>query len=90
MKTLKDLEIMYEKAKMLQVSYIGIVVKTLNGRCELIVNTLENFEDKMEYYKSAYNEDLTLKSNRNIRIVDFEYSILFGTLEKLFSKKYSE
>ena len=41
---------------------------------EIIVNPKENFEMKIAYIQQAYNEDLTLKANPSIRIVDFDIS----------------
>lgn len=38
---------------------------------EVIINSHENFEKKLEYYLGAYNENLTLKANSDIRIVGF-------------------
>lgn len=39
---------------------------------EIIINPKENFEAKIEYYKNAYHEDLTLKANPNIKIVRYD------------------
>lgn len=37
---------------------------------ELIVNSRENFKEKLEYYKKAYNENLELNTFNKIKIVD--------------------
>lgn len=51
-----------------------IVSVSINGAVpEIIINEKENFESKIEYYKNAYNEDLTLKANPNIKIVDYDF-----------------
>lgn len=39
---------------------------------EHIFNPRSNFESKLLYYINAYNEDLTLKANPDIRIVGYE------------------
>ena len=39
---------------------------------ESIFNPRENFEQKLIYYITFYNEDLTLKSNPDIRIIGYE------------------
>jgi hypothetical protein len=33
----------------------------------------ERTESKLNYYQQAYNEDLTLKANSNIRIIHFDF-----------------
>jgi hypothetical protein len=40
---------------------------------ELIINSRENIESKLEYIKKAYNEDLTLKAAPHIKIVFYEF-----------------
>lgn len=40
-------------------------------KCELIINTRENFEIKREYYANAYDDELRLKSNKDIYIDDW-------------------
>lgn len=39
---------------------------------EHIFNPRSNFEPKLLYYINAYNEDLTLKANPDIRIIGYE------------------
>ena len=64
------------------VPYVAVVVE-MDGfeKPEIIVNQRANFEKKLEYYKSAYNDDLTLKSFNGIRIIDFESGDNFEALE---------
>ena len=56
----------------LRLKYIGVLV-SVNGNEELIINKAKNFESKLDYYRNSYNEDLTLKANKSIKIVDFKY-----------------
>ena len=37
---------------------------------EVIVNSSENFEEKLKYYEKAYNDNLELNTFNKIRIVD--------------------
>ena len=37
---------------------------------ELIINTPDNFEKKLEYYKNMYDENLVNKNNSEIKIVN--------------------
>lgn len=47
---------------------------SINGTApEMIVNNHYNFKSKLDYIQQAYNNDLTLKANENIRIVDFDF-----------------
>ena len=41
---------------------------------ELIVNHKSNFEEKMKYYDSAYDENLIMIRNRDIKIVSFMFA----------------
>ena len=40
---------------------------------EIIINPKTNFDAKLAYYKKAYNEDLTLKANPNIKIIRYDF-----------------
>jgi hypothetical protein len=35
----------------------------------------------LEYFKTAYNEDLTLKSNPNIKIIAWTFGLSFSDIE---------
>ena len=51
-------------------NYIYVIV-SIFGNEEMIINKPENVKSKLEYYKNAYNEDLILKTNKNIEITGF-------------------
>lgn len=38
---------------------------------EIIINPWDNLEYKLEYYKKAYNDNLELINNTEIKIIDF-------------------
>lgn len=48
---------------------------------EIIINPIENAEKKLEYYLSAYNEDLTLKSCNKIKIIACTYGDDFEEIQ---------
>ncbi len=50
--------------------YLVIAVKLPNGAIELITNT-EKIGEKAEYYSKAYDEYFCLKTNPDIKIIDF-------------------
>ena len=62
--------------------YVGIKVQ-MQGfpKAEIIINENENFDSKFEYYKKAYNEDLTLKAFSGIKIIGFTYADSFQEIE---------
>lgn len=69
-KTLKDLEELFKRAKKDKAIFIATIVKTEGYESsEMIINTDVNFDKKLEYYKNAYNDDLTLKSCNKIKIL---------------------
>lgn len=70
--TMTDLEQCFNEAKKRNAKYIAVRVTVPNCTMpETIINPRENFDEKLNYYKTAYNEDLTLKAFNKIRIHDF-------------------
>lgn len=55
--------------------WLIVWVSVNDGKAEAIINPKENFEAKFEYYRNAYNEDLTLKANPNIKIVHYDMAV---------------
>ena len=52
----------------------GFIVKVLTPGLkepEMIFNDAENIQAKLEYYSKAYTEELTLKANSNVVIVEY-------------------
>lgn len=85
MKNIRNLKKCFEEAIECNAEFIGISIENEDYKeTEVIINKNANFKDKLEYYLSAYNEDLTLKTNPKIKIVEFEYSDYIGKLEELF------
>ena len=52
---------------------------------ELIVNHKSNFEEKMKYYDSAYDENLIMIRNRDIKIISFMFAE-----EIIFTEEYED
>lgn len=50
-----------------------VKVKVYDSEPEIIINPKANFDSKLHYFSKAYNEDLTLKGNSNIKIIDFDF-----------------
>lgn len=53
--------------------FLITVVEVEGSAPEIIINPKENFESKLAYYEKAYNDDLTLKNNPNIKIIDYTF-----------------
>ena len=51
--------------------YVIMVETPDTPEYEIIINPPANLPSKMKYYEKAYNDDLTLKSNPNIKIVNY-------------------
>ena len=80
---LENLEACFNAAKENGSRYVAVCIRTEGHPGEeIIVNPFSNFEKKLEYYKKAYNDDLTLKSFNGIRIVGFTYADSFEEVEE--------
>ena len=79
---LLNLDSCFKTAIKKDMKYVGVKIK-MQGfiEPEVIINQKENFEDKLAYYKKAYNEDLTLKTFNGIKIVNFAYGNSYEEIE---------
>lgn len=69
--TKKEFVKQYEDAMRQGYRYIGVEVMVEgNTEPEYIINKASNFNNKLEYYKKAYNDDMQLIANNSIAIVD--------------------
>lgn len=80
---INNLENCFYQANQLDKNYVAVKVQ-MEGflKPEIIINENANFNSKLEYYKKAYNEDLTLKSFNGIKIVAFCYGDSFSEIEE--------
>ena len=85
--TLTDLEDNINDAKEFVSLYIAVAIRA-PGLIdpEIIINSTANADTKLEYYKRAYNSDLTLKTFEDIQIVDFTYGNTFKEIEEYLLK----
>lgn len=79
---MNNLENCLGAAKDTNARYIGVKVK-MQGfpKPEIIINENENIESKLEYYKKAYNDNLTLKTFDGIKIIGFTFGDTFSEIE---------
>lgn len=80
--SIHNLENCFKSAKDLKQKYVGVKI-SMRGfkKPEIIINEYDNFDEKLKYYKNAYNEDLVLKSFNGIKIVGFTYGNTFDEIE---------
>ena len=65
-----------------EATYMEVYVEHPNlPEPEVIMNPISNMCKKIEYYKSAYNDNLTLKTYDKIRIIAVDYC--FSMLKKI-------
>ena len=83
--TMESLEKTFKEAQERKAKYIAVRIE-MEGfpEHEVIINLLDNLPKKLEYYRNAYRNDLRLKVNTGIRIVDFTYGNDFSTIESEF------
>ena len=80
---IENLEKCFYEASRQDKKYVGVKIQMQGfSKPEIIINENENFDSKLDYYKKAYNEDLTLKTFNGIKIVGFTYGDSFKDIEK--------
>ena len=76
------LEICFKSAKENNVNYIGLLISMREfEKPEVIINPKENFDNKLEYYKKTYNDQLTHKYSKGIKIIGFTYGQSFAHIQ---------
>lgn len=85
---LQQLELVLVEAIYKSAKYIAVEIKTNDTTDnEIIINRNNAILEKLLYYKKSYNNDLTLKSNNDIKIVNAVYTNTLSEIEdKLCSK----
>lgn len=80
--TMEHLERCFKSAKEKEAPYVGVLI-SMEGfpTPEVIINELPNYDKKLEYYKKAYNDNLTLKATDTIKIVGFTYGDSLASIQ---------
>ena len=89
MTNIKELVDCFQEAVDKDANYIGVLI-SMPGfeKPELIINPYDNFESKLEYYLRAYNEDLTLKTFNQIKIITCAYGHSLDELNNRIYRKF--
>lgn len=56
-----------------EANWLIVEVQAYDNEAEIIINPRENFSSKIHYYSKAYSEDLILKNNANIKIINYNF-----------------
>ena len=51
--------------------FMAVKIKTPNKKTEVIIFKRDNFDSKRDYYNNFYDENLRLKRNKKVQIVEF-------------------
>jgi hypothetical protein len=80
--TMEYLENCFNRAKELNQKYVAIIV-TMKGfpSDEIIINSSDNFDDKLAYYKNTYDENLKHKF-ADVKITGFTFGNSFAEIEE--------
>lgn len=79
---IENLERCFVEAQEQRSRYVGVKIQMAGfEEPEIIINPMGNFENKLAYYKKAYNEDLTLKSFDGIKIIEFTHGDRYDDIE---------
>lgn len=84
---LKDYESVQEEV---DYNFLIVFVSVDGAKPEMIVNPRENVDAKMVYYRSAYDNDLRLKANPKIQIVDYQFATGKPSLNEYYELGVSE
>ena len=80
--TIGNLENCFNEAMKQHKNYVGVLIR-MQGfpKPEIIINENANILVKLDYYKKAYNDDLTLKTFNGIKIIGFTHGDEFADIE---------
>lgn len=82
----------FNNAKKYTNDFVAVAIETKgNQGIEIIINPAYNFDQKLEYYNKAYNDDLILNTYNGISIISacsFDYDIEFTEIEEMLQNKF--
>ena len=74
-KTMQDLRDAFDVSLEEDYPYIAVEIEIPGfTETEIIINRKSNFKSKLQYYESAYDEELNHKHATGIKIVDFDFA----------------
>lgn len=82
--SIDNLEKCFYEASQKDKKYVGVKIQMYGfDKPEIIINPTDNFDKKFDYYRYAYNTNLTLRNAPDkIKIIGFTYGDSFAEIEK--------
>ena len=81
--TIKNLENCFETAIKMGYLYVAVKIDMQGYNVpEIVINSRENFDAKLDYYRKAYDENLVFKNYPSIRIIGFTMADTFEDREE--------
>ena len=78
-----DLRKCFETAEKIGYEFVAVKIDMQGfDHPEIVINRKGNYEDKMNYYENAYDDNLILKAYNGIRIIDYTYADTFEQIEE--------
>lgn len=86
-KKLKQLLVCFGTAVSEQANYVAVKIEGIGEEPEIVINSNCNISEKAYYYIKAYNENLELRANPNIKIVDYVFGDSFEEIQEKFNSR---
>ncbi len=81
--TVENLKECFNAAINNQAKFVGVLIEMKGFKeAEVIINKIDNAEDKLNYYQNVYDENLNHKYSNGIRIVGCSYGNSFADIQK--------
>lgn len=81
--TIKNLENCFETAIKMGYLYVAVKIDMQGYNVpEIVINSRENFDAKLDYFRKAYDENLVFKNYPSIRIIGFTMADTFEDIEE--------
>ena len=86
---MNSLEMCFKRAIEYKAEYVAVKIEMEGfSSPEIIINPIENAEDKLKYYQNVYDENLNHKHAKGIRIVNFTYGYSFEEIQIDLTEDY--
>lgn len=84
--SMKYLERCFNRAKELESRFVAVIINMEGYKSpEVIINPIENADDKVAYYKKVYDDNLVHKfSKEHIEIIGFSFGNSFADIYEDF------
>jgi hypothetical protein len=85
--TFKELEKAFKECKELELPICVAIKLPDQKNPELIINGIDSLDNKLDYYKKAYDEKLVHKNNKEIRILSaFPIRFFYDEIDKAIAE----